>query len=152
MMFSLHYFSASGADIGPVFANHIVSVIISDEQLLITRSTLFLIKDRVSNTSTIERLRFKDEDDNTKQCSRVKQRHFGGKTWQPSSVCYYEFWQECCSGGNKLSNVRSFIIFLSEEGLISFSINNRTNFFTEKKLNEAFRGVFFRRTRAKPLS
>ena len=39
-----------------------------------------------------------------------------------------------------LSNVRIFIILLSEEGLISFSINNRTNFFTENKLNEAFRG------------
>ena len=40
-----------------------------------------------------------------------------------------------------LSNVRIFIILLSEEGLISSSINNRTNFFTEKKLNEAFRGL-----------
>ena len=29
--------------------------------------------------------------------------------------------------------VRSFIILLSGEGLISFSVNNRTNFFVEKK-------------------
>ena len=31
LMFSLHYLSASGADIVPVFANHIVSVVVSDE-------------------------------------------------------------------------------------------------------------------------
>ena len=36
-------------------------------------------------------------------------------------------------GGNKLSIVRSFIILLSEEGFTSFSINNLTNFFREKK-------------------
>ena len=36
-------------------------------------------------------------------------------------------------GGNKLSEVRSFIILLSEEGFTSFSINNLTNFFSEKK-------------------
>ena len=38
------------------------------------------------------------------------------------------------SGENKLSNVRSFIILLSGEGLTSFSINNQTNFFAEKKV------------------
>ena len=37
------------------------------------------------------------------------------------------------SGGNKLSNVKSFIILPSGEGLTSFSINNRTNFFGEKR-------------------
>ena len=37
-------------------------------------------------------------------------------------------------GGNKESNVKSFIILLSVEGLASFSINNRTNFLGEKKL------------------
>ena len=44
-----------------------------------------------------------------------------------------------------LSNVRNFIILLSREGLTSFSINNRTNFFVSKKKkeNEAFRGVSF---------
>jgi len=36
-------------------------------------------------------------------------------------------------GGNKLSNVRGLIILPSGEGLTSFSINNGTNFFREKK-------------------
>ena len=36
-------------------------------------------------------------------------------------------------GGNKLSDVRSFNILLSGEGLTSFSIYNRTNFFGEQK-------------------
>ena len=62
-------------------------------------------------------------------------------------IIHYEFTRECRSGGNKLSNVKSFIILLSGEGLTSFSINNRTNFFGEKKLNEAFLFVFFLRTR-----
>ena len=35
--------------------------------------------------------------------------------------------------GKSISNVRSFIILLSGEGFASFSINNRTNFFGEKK-------------------
>ena len=35
--------------------------------------------------------------------------------------------------GDKLSNVRSFIILLSGEGLTSFSINNRFNFIGLKK-------------------
>ena len=47
------------------------------------------------------------------------------------------------SGGNMSSNVRSFIILRSEEGLTFFSINNPTNFFGEKSSNESFRGVFF---------
>ena len=45
--------------------------------------------------------------------------------------------------GTKLSNIRKFIILLSREGLTSFSINNPTSFFGEKKESEAFRGVFF---------
>ena len=36
------------------------------------------------------------------------------------------------NGGKKFSNVRSFISLLSEVGLTSFSINNRTNFLGEK--------------------
>ena len=35
---------------------------------------------------------------------------------------------------SKLSNERSFILLLSEEGFTSFFINNRTNFFDEKKV------------------
>ena len=37
------------------------------------------------------------------------------------------------SGGNKLSDVRSFIILLSEEGLTFFNNDNSTNFSGEKK-------------------
>ena len=40
--------------------------------------------------------------------------------------------QECRSGGNKLSDVWSFIILLLEEDLTFFNINNRTSFFAEK--------------------
>ena len=47
------------------------------------------------------------------------------------------------SGGNKLSDVRSFIILLSGEGLTSFNNDNSANFPGEKKYNEAFRGVYF---------
>ena len=42
------------------------------------------------------------------------------------------------SSENKLSNVGSFIILLSGEGLItSVSINNRANIFGEKKIKES---------------
>ena len=42
------------------------------------------------------------------------------------------------------TNVSSFIILLSGEGLTSFSINNRTNFFGEKKkVKKKLSGVFF---------
>ena len=67
----------------------------------------------------------------TKQCPRVNQRHFGGKTWQPSSL-YYEFQRECRSCGNKLSNVRSFIILPSGEGATSFTKGNSASFSGEK--------------------
>ena len=46
-------------------------------------------------------------------------------------------------GGNKLSKVRSLIILLSEEGFTSFSINNLTNFFSEKKSKMKLSGVSF---------
>ena len=54
------------------------------------------------------------------------------------SLFYYEF---RCSGGNKLSNVRSFIIFLSGDGLTSFSIITILTVFVRKrkmKLSEVF--------------
>ena len=51
------------------------------------------------------------------------------------------------------TNVSSFIILLSGEGLTSFSINNRTNFFGEKKkVKKKLSGVFFFRTLAKTAS
>ena len=67
----------------------------------------------------------------TKQCKRANQRHFGGKMWQPSSV-YNEFQRECRSSGNKLSNVRSFIILRSVEGVTSFTKGKSVNFSSEK--------------------
>ena len=56
----------------------------------------------------------------------------------------FRFWDEDDCEYDILSNVTSFIILTSGEGLNAFSINNRTNFFGEKKENEAFRGVFFK--------
>ena len=57
------------------------------------------------------------------------------------------------NSGNKLSNVRSFIILQSGEGL---TVNNRANFanfFGKKKTSiKAFRGLFYLRTRAKTFS
>ena len=49
---------------------------------------------------------------------------------------------ESRSGGNKLSNARSFIILLLGEGLTSFSINNATNFVGEKSKMK-LSGLFF---------
>ena len=97
-----------------------------------------------------ERLRVRDFL-NSKWCSRVNQRHFGVKKWQPSSF-YYEFQRECRSGGNKLSNVRSFSILQSGEGSTSFNNDNSANFSGEKKCNEEFRGVYFLTIREKTLN
>ena len=61
--------------------------------------------------------------------------------------CSYEIFS-VLSSARACAGVKSFIILLSGEGLISFSVNNCTNFFGEKTLNEAFRGVFsFENTR-----
>ena len=60
--------------------------------------------------------------------------------------------QECCSDGNKSSNVGSFIILLSGEGLTSFNKDNSTNFSGEKEYTEAFRGVYFLTIREKILN
>ena len=48
--------------------------------------------------------------------------------------------RECRSGGNKLSNDKSFIILRSGEGLTPFKENNVLTFIL-KKYNETFRGV-----------
>ena len=54
------------------------------------------------------------------------------------------------SGGNKLSDVRSFIILLSREGLTSFNNDNSTNFSGEKKVQWRIPGcLFFDNTRKK---
>ena len=56
---------------------------------------------------------------------------------------------DCQSGENKLSNVKSFIILRSEEGVTSFTKGNRANFSGEKWYNEAFRGAYSLRRREK---
>ena len=59
------------------------------------------------------------------------------------------FWRENVipvtirSDGNKLSNVRSFIILQSGKDLTSFTKSNPTNFCGEKKWNWTFGDVYF---------
>ena len=53
------------------------------------------------------------------------------------------FCENVAGGGNKLSNVISFIILPSGEVLISINKDNSSNFSGAKKCNEAFRGVNF---------
>ena len=53
------------------------------------------------------------------------------------------FCENVASGGNKLSNVISFIILPSGEVLISINKDNSSNVSGAKKCNEAFRGVNF---------
>ena len=56
------------------------------------------------------------------------------------------------SGGNKLTNVRSFSILQSREVLTFFNNDNRANFSAEKKYTEQFRVVYFLRLRGKTLN
>ena len=56
------------------------------------------------------------------------------------------------SGGNKLTNVRSFSILQSREVLTFFNNDNRANFSGEKRYNEQFLGVYFLRLRGKTLN
>ena len=58
----------------------------------------------------------------------MSQLHFGEEK-RIAVIIHNEFTRECRCGGKKLSNVKSFTILLLGEGLTSFSINNRTNFF-----------------------
>ena len=68
-----------------------------------------------------------------------------------SSSSFFENVVVAGNGGNKLSNVRIFIILLSGEGLTAFTINNRTNVFDEKsKMNLS--GVSFFESTRKTLS
>ena len=55
-------------------------------------------------------------------------------------------------GENKLSNVISFIILQSGEGVTSFTKGNSAYFSSKKLCNEAFRGVYIFRIREKTLS
>ena len=56
------------------------------------------------------------------------------------------------SGGNKLSNERSFTTLLSGESLTFMSINNRTNFIGEKSKMKLSGLSFFENTRKETLS
>ena len=73
----------------------------------------------------LKKLRLRERDFlNTQQFAVVNQRHFGAKTRQPIATSfsfYCEFQRECRSVGNKLSNVRSFTILRSAEGITSFN-------------------------------
>ena len=53
------------------------------------------------------------------------------------------FCENVASGGNKLSNVVSFVILPSGEVLISINEDNSSNFSGAKKCNEAFRSGSF---------
>ena len=106
---------------------------------------------------SIESSRFWDEDEYT--ITRFSQ-YWVLLTREPASIWeenviassfYYEFCLECCSGGNTLSNVRSFIILPSGDGLTTFSINDPANFFGEKKSEMKPSGVSFFKTRIKTL-
>ena len=61
------------------------------------------------------------------------------------------FERECRNGGNKLSNVPSFIILLSREGLTSFSIYNRNIFLCLKISKIKLSGVSIFRASPKTL-
>ena len=63
-----------------------------------------------------------------------------------------KFTRECRSCVDKLSNVRSFIILQSGEGLTSLNNDNSANFSGEKKCNEEFQGVYFLTIREKTLN
>ena len=58
------------------------------------------------------------------------------------------WWRKC---GNKLSNVKGFIIFRPGEGVTSSNKDNSVKFLV-KKYNKAFRGISFLRIREKPFS
>ena len=71
--------------------------------------------------------------------------------WRENKVAVVILLRECRSGGNRLSNIRSFITLLSGEGLNSFSITVLT-FFGEKSKMKLFRYVYFLKTYAKTSS
>ena len=74
------------------------------------------------------------------ECARVNQRHFGGKNAIAVIILLWVQWK-CRSGGNNLSNAKSFIILRSEEdgeSFTSFNKNNRVNFSGEKRKMKLF--------------
>ena len=94
----------------------------------------------MENFRVLRRRRLRERDFlDTKQCARVNQCHFGGKTRSPSPSYYHSFQRKCRSDGIKISNARSFIILRSGEGLTTFN----TFLVKKKRENEAFWGVCF---------
>ena len=73
----------------------------------------------------------------------MSQRHFGGEN-VIAVIVHHEFKRECRSGGNKLSDVKVHHFAIGRRlNLLQYKLPFSTNFFGEKKLNEAFLGVFF---------
>ena len=78
----------------------------------------------------------------TKQCSRVSQRHFGGKRDSRRHDVLV------ASHGQKLSNIRRFIILRSGDGLTSFNKDKRYNFSGKRKVQSSLPWcLFFESTR-----
>ena len=73
----------------------------------------------------------------TKQCSRVSQRHFGGKRDSRRHDVLV------ASHGNKLSNIRRFIILRSEDCLTSFNKDKRYDFSGGRKVQSNFPWCLF---------
>ena len=65
----------------------------------------------------------------------LNQRHYGEKTWKRSSSCSVMGFSER-RRIDEMTNVRSFIILQSGEGLTFSSINNPVTFSCEKQNNE----------------
>ena len=80
----------------------------------------------------------------------MNQRHLAGKRGSRRHSTD-EFLRECCSGGNKLSNVVTFIFLPSGEVLISINTDNSCNFSRAKKVQWSFPGCLFFRIREKTL-
>ena len=84
----------------------------------------------------VQTFRFWDERvriPNTEYCSRVNQRHFGGKNEIADVIlrrvlARMSWWQE-----QEVIKCEKYYHFVTGEDLTSFSINNHTNFFREKK-------------------
>ena len=78
-----------------------------------------------------------------------------GKRYSRPSSFYYGVERECRGGGNKISNVRSFIILRSGEGLTSINTDNNAIFSGKTKAQGSFPGyllIYFLSIREKSFS
>ena len=102
------------------------------------------------HTSVLEIFRFYDEYDNEYQIFFILSSArpwtsviLAGKRGSRTSF-YYEFLRECRINGNKLSNVNSFDMLPSGEGLASTNKDNRANFSGEKStVKHSFNSDYF---------